>query len=49
MAVVKAAVYDAVQAIVGKYKPYHAEIPEGSGSLEAAAANAHDVLVNILP
>jgi hypothetical protein len=50
MAVVQAAVYDAVQAIVGKYKPYHAEIPEGSGSPEAAAAKAaHDVLVNILP
>jgi hypothetical protein len=50
MAVVQAAVYDAVQAIGGKFKPYHVQIPGGSGSPEAAAAKAaHDVLVNIFP
>jgi hypothetical protein len=48
MAVVQAAVYDAVQAIDGKFKPYHVQIPGASGSPEAAAAKAaHDVLVNI--
>jgi hypothetical protein len=46
MAIVQAAVYDAVQAIGGKYKPYHVTIPGASGSPEAAAAKAaHDVLV----
>ena len=50
MAVVHAAVYDAVQAIDGKFKPYHVQIPGASGSPEAAAAKAaHDVLVNIFP
>jgi hypothetical protein len=50
MAVVQAAVYDAVQAIGGKFKPYRVEIPGASGSPEAAAAKAaHDVLVNIFP
>ena len=50
MAVVQAAVYDAVQAIDGKSKPYHVQIPGASGSPEAAAAKAaHDVLVNIFP
>src|SRR5215813_6052614 len=50
MAVVQAAVYDAVQAINGKFKPYHVQIPGASGSPEAAAAKAaHDVLVNIFP
>jgi len=50
MAVVQAAVYDAVQAISGKFKPYHVQIPGASGSPEAAAAKAaHDVLVNIFP
>jgi hypothetical protein len=49
-AVVQAAVYDAVQAIGGKYKPYRIEIQGASGSPDAAAAKAaHDVLVNILP
>ena len=32
MAVVQAAVYDAVQAIDGKFKPYHVQIAEASGS-----------------
>ena len=50
MAIVQAAVYDAVQAIGGKFKPYHVEIPGASGSPEAAAAKAaHDVLVSIFP
>jgi hypothetical protein len=50
MAVVQAAVYDAVQAIDGKFKPYHVQIPGASGSPDAAAAKAaHDVLVNIFP
>src|SRR4029077_10052161 len=50
MAVVQAAVYDAVQAISGKFKPYYVQIPGASGSPEAAAAKAaHDVLVNIFP
>jgi hypothetical protein len=50
MAVVQAAVYDAVEAIGGKFKPYHVQIPGASGSPEAATAKAaHDVLVNIFP
>src|SRR5215831_11609078 len=50
MAVVQAPVYDAVQAIDGKFKPYHVQIPGASGSPDAAAAKAaHDVLVNIFP
>jgi hypothetical protein len=50
MAIVQVAVYDAVQAFNGKYKPYHAQITGASGSPEAATAKAaHDVLVNIFP
>jgi hypothetical protein len=50
LAIVQAAVYDAVQAIDGKFKPYHVQIPDASGSPEAAAAKAaHDVLVQIFP
>jgi hypothetical protein len=50
MAVVQAAVYDAVQAISGKFKPYHVQLPGASGSPEAATAKAaHDVLINIFP
>ena len=50
LAVVQAAVFDAVQAIGGKYKPYHVQIPGASGSKDAAAAKAaHDVLVNLYP
>jgi hypothetical protein len=50
LAVVQAAVYDAVQAIDGKFKPYHVQIPGASGSPEAATAKAaHDVLVSIFP
>jgi len=48
MAVVQAAVYDAVEAIGGKFKPYQVQISGASGSAEAAAAKAaHDVLINI--
>ena len=50
LAVVQAAVYDAVQAIDRRFKPYHVEIAGASGSPEAAAAKAaHDVLVQIFP
>ena len=50
LAIVQAAVHDAVQAIDQRFEPYHVEIPGASGSPEVAAAKAaHDVLVNILP
>lgn len=50
VAMVQAAIHDAVQAIEHKYEPYHAEIPGASGSPIAAAAKAaHDVLVNRFP
>jgi hypothetical protein len=50
LAIVQAAVHDAVQAIDRRFEPYHVQIKGASGSPEAAAAKAaHDVLVNILP
>jgi hypothetical protein len=50
IAMVHAAVYDAVQAIEKKYEPYRVEVPGASGSPVAAAAKAaHDVLVNRFP
>src|SRR5215510_9513828 len=50
MAMVQVAVYDAVQAIDKRFKPYHVEIPGASGSPEAATAKAaHDILVNLFP
>ena len=50
IAIVHTAVYDAVQNIGGKYKPYHVQIPGASGSPEAATAKAaHDTLVNLFP
>ncbi len=50
MAVVQAAVHDAVQAIERRYESYHVNIAGATGSPAAAAAKAaHDVLVNILP
>ena len=50
MAVVHAAVHDAVQAIDKRFHPYYVEIPAASGSpLAAAAKAAHDVLVDIVP
>ena len=49
-AMVQAAVYDAVVAIEGRFKPYHVRIPGASGSPAAATAKAaHDVLVNRFP
>jgi hypothetical protein len=50
IAMVHAAVYDAVEAIDGRFRPYHVVIPGASGSVTAAAAKAaHDVLVNRFP
>ena len=50
IAVVQLAVYDAVQAIVGEYQPYHCVIPGASGSPDSAAAKAaRDILVNRFP
>ena len=50
IAMVQAAVYDAVQAIERRFEPYHVEIQGASGSPEAATAKAaHDVLVNRFP
>jgi hypothetical protein len=49
-AMVQAAVYDAVVAIEGGFKPYAVRIPGAHGSTEAAVAKAtHDVLVNRCP
>jgi hypothetical protein len=49
-AVVHAAMYDAVPAIEGRYRPYHVVIPAATGSSSAAAARAaRDVLVNRFP
>ena len=49
-ATVQAAVYDSVEAITGRFRPYHVHIPGASGSPAAAAAKAaHDVLVNRFP
>jgi hypothetical protein len=43
---VQAAVHDAVQAIDGRFEPYHVKVPGASGLREAAvAAAAHDMLV----
>ena len=50
IAMVHAAVYDAVQAIERKYEPYYVEVPGASGSPIAAAAKAaHDILVSRYP
>src|SRR3954471_14794597 len=50
IAVVQAAVYDAVQAIGGKYKPYKVEVPGASGSPDVAVAKAsRDVLISLFP
>lgn len=47
IAMVQAAIYDAVQAIEKRYQPYYVEIKGASGSPVAAAAKAaHDVLVS---
>ncbi len=50
IAMVHAAIYDAVQAIERRYEPYYVEIPGASGSPVAATAKAaRDVLVNRFP
>jgi hypothetical protein len=50
IALVNAAMYDAVQAIVRTHEPYHVQIPGASGSPEVAAAKAaHDMLVYLFP
>jgi len=50
IAIVHTAVYDAVQNIGGKYKPYHVQISGASGSPGAAVAKAaHDTLANLFP
>ena len=50
VALVQAAVSDAVQSIEGKFKPYKVEIEGASGSpAAAAAAAAHGVLVALYP
>jgi hypothetical protein len=49
-AMVQAAVYDAVEAITGRFRPYHVHIPGASGSTAAAVAKAtRDVLMNRFP
>ena len=50
VAMVQAAIYDAVQAIEKRYEPYYVEVKGASGSPVAAAAKAaHDVLVSRFP
>lgn len=50
MALVQIAVYDAVQNIDRRYKPYYVELPGAAGSPSAAAAKAaHDMLVHLFP
>src|SRR6267378_1405559 len=49
-ATVQAAVYDAVESITGRFRPYTVHIPGALGSSAVAAAKAaHDVLVNRFP
>ena len=49
-ATVQVAVYDAVDAYSGKFRPYHVQIQGASGSpVAAVAAAAHDVLVSRFP
>jgi hypothetical protein len=50
LAIVQAAVHDAVQALERRFQPYQASIPGATGSPAAAAATAaHAVLVAIFP
>ncbi|HET7294419.1 MAG TPA: vanadium-dependent haloperoxidase [Vicinamibacteria bacterium] len=50
LALVHAAMHDAVQAIDGRYEPYFASIPGAEGSTEAAAAAAaYGVLAGLYP
>src|SRR5882757_6962999 len=49
-AMVQVAVYDAVEAINGRFRPYHVHIQGASGSPAAAVAKAtHDVLISRFP
>ena len=49
-AIVQAAVYDAVESITGRFRPYAVHVPGASGSTAAAVAKAaHDVLVSRFP
>ena len=49
-ATVQTAVYDAVESITGRFRPYAVQVPGASGSPAAAVAKAaHDVLVNRFP
>ena len=49
-ATVQAAVYDAVESITGRFRPYAVRVPGASGSTAAAVATAaRDVLVNRFP
>jgi hypothetical protein len=49
-AIVHLAIYDAVESIDRRYKPYYAFVPGATGLLSAAAAKAgHDVLVGLFP
>lgn len=49
-AIVHVAIYDAVIAIDGRYEPYYVQIPNASGSIDAAGARAaHDILVYLFP
>ena len=49
IAIVHAAIYDAIQAIEKRYAPYYVEIPGCGSPVAAAAKAAHDVLVNRFP
>jgi len=50
LALVQAAVHDAVQATDRRYEPYFAEVPGATGRKSAAvAAAAHDVLLGFYP
>ena len=50
IALVHIAVHDAVQAIEGRFEPYHFEVERAYGRRSAAvAAAAHDVLVGMYP
>ena len=48
LALVQAAVYDAVQSIELRFKKYHVRVPDACGSSSVAAARAsHDLLVSL--
>ena len=50
LALISAAVHDAVQATDRRFEPYYAEVPGASGSRSAAvAAVAHDLLIGFYP